>query len=61
MARVTKCLKANEDKPRGIEHPTLFSDHSLYEVSFTNGQTEELIDNVIAESMLSHVDSEGHY
>ena len=24
MARVTKRLKANEDKPRGIEHPTLF-------------------------------------
>ena len=34
---------------------------SLYEVSFTDGQTEELTSNVITENMISHVDSEGHH
>ena len=32
MARVTKLLKGKESNPRGIEHPTLFAYHSLYEV-----------------------------
>ena len=39
----------------------MFSDNSLYEVSFPNGQTEELIEDLIAENMLSWVDSEGHH
>ena len=59
MARVTKRVKDNEGNPRGIEHPTFFADHSLYEVSFP-GQTEDLTANVIAENMLSQVDSEVH-
>ena len=42
MARVTKRVKDNEGNPRGIEHLTLFTDHSLYEVSFTNRRTEDL-------------------
>ena len=48
MTRVTKCVKDNQGNPRAIEHPTLFVDHSLYEVTFPN---------VIADSMLSQVDS----
>ena len=36
--RVTNCVKDNKGNPRGIEHPTLFADNSLYEVSFTNDQ-----------------------
>ena len=39
MAGVTKRVKDKEGNPREIEHPALFEDHSLYEVSFTNGQT----------------------
>ena len=39
----------------------MFADHSLYEVSFPNGRTEELTENVITESMLSRVDSEGNH
>ena len=56
MARFTKRVKDNKGNPRKIEHPALFADHSLYEVSFTNGQTEELTANVIYENMLSQVD-----
>ena len=56
-----KRVKYNENNPRGIEHPTFFVDHSLYEVLFPNGRTENLIANVISENMLSQVDSEGHH
>ena len=61
MARITKSVKENEENPRGVEHPTLFADHSLYEVSFTNVQTEDLTANMISENMISQVDSEGHH
>ena len=30
MYRFTKRVSDNEGNPRGIEHPTLFADHSLY-------------------------------
>ena len=60
VARVTKNVKYNEGKPRGIEHPTLFLDISLYEVSFPNIQMEELTVNVISENMLSQIDLEVH-
>ena len=61
MDRVTNRVNYNNGNPRRIKKPTLFSDHSLYEVSFTNGQTEELKSNVIAENMLYQVDSEAHH
>ena len=51
MARVTKSAKYNEGKPKMIEQPTLFADHSLYEVSFRIGQTEKLTVNVVAENI----------
>ena len=56
MAIVTKQVKDNRGNPRGIEHPILFADHSLYEVSFTNGQTEDLTLKVISENMLPQLD-----
>ena len=62
MARVTKCVKENEDNHIWSKHPAMYSDQSLYEFSFPNGQTEELPANVIYENMLSQVDSEAkHY
>ena len=61
MVVFTKRVKYNKIDPRGIEHPTFFEDHSLYEVSFSNGRTEELAANVISENMISQVDSEGHH
>ena len=61
MSRVTKPVKDNEGVPIGIEHPVLFADHSLYEVSFPNVRTEELTEKVIAENMISQVYSEVHH
>ena len=61
MARVTKKLNNNKGNPIWIEHPVLLADHSLYEVSFPNGRTEDLTANVISENMIFQVDSEGHH
>ena len=61
MSRVTNHVKDNEGNPRGREQPNFFADHSLYEVSFPNGQTEESTANMISENMLSQVDSEVHH
>ena len=36
-------------------------DNYLYEVEYPDGTTEQLADNIIAENMLSQVDSEGHH
>ena len=37
-------------------------DKSLYEVDYPDGTTEQLADNIIAENMMSQVESEGrHY
>ena len=55
MARFTKRVKDNKGNPREIEHPASFSDHSLYEVPFTNVQMEDITANEIAENMLSQV------
>ena len=61
ISRVTKSVQDNDGNSIGIEHPSLFADQSLYEVSFPNGLTEEFTENVIAESMLSQEYSERHY
>ena len=36
-------------------------DKSLYEVEYPDGTTEQLVDNIIAENMMSQVDSEGYH
>ena len=36
-------------------------ENSLYEVEYPDGTTEQLTANIIAENMLSKVDSEGHH
>ena len=61
MVRVTSRVKDNKGNPRGIEQTYFLADHSFYLVSFTNGRTEDLTENVISENMLSRVDSEGHH
>ena len=55
MAWVTKLVKDNKGNPIGIEHPTFFAYHSLYEVSFSNVQIEKMTENVIVENILSQV------
>ena len=61
MAIVTKRFNYNNGNSRGIEHPKLFVYHSLYEVKFPNGWTEDLTVNVIDKNMLFHVDSEEYH
>ena len=60
ITRVTNRMRDNVGNPRDFEHPTLFADHLLYDVSFLNGQTEDMKVNVIADNMLSQMNSEGH-
>ena len=36
-------------------------DKSLYKVEYPDGTTEQLVANIIAENMMSQVDSEGHH
>ena len=60
MARVNKFVKDNNCHSRGIKIHVVFSYHSLYEVSFPNGQTEELTANVFSDNMLFQVYSEVH-
>ena len=57
MARFAKRVDYNDGKSWGIEQPKLFIYHSLYEISFPNVRTEESKVNVIAENMLSQVNS----
>ena len=39
----------------------MFVDHSLYELLFSNGQTEYLTANMIDENILSQVDPDGYH
>ena len=58
-----------EVRKRGIYYDTskvegnynAIHDKYLYEVEYTDGTTEQLAANIIAENMLSQVDSEGHH
>ena len=61
ITRFTKRVKGNKVNSSGVEHPALFSYHSLYEVSFPNVQTEDLLVNVISESIIYQVNSEVHH
>ena len=60
LAKVMKRLENRNTNADGKYNP--LKDHSIYEVQFGDGTTEELQANVIAESMLSDIDAEGkHY
>jgi hypothetical protein len=70
MARVIKRIKGNDGK---VKKPVLYStlrkekpynpllDTSEYLVEFSDGTTKELAANIIAESMFSQIDAEGHH
>ena len=45
----------------GVVTPNPLTNKSLYEVEFPDGHVEELQYNIIAENMMSQVDSEGHH
>ena len=59
MREVRKCdryddTSISEDNYNSMHH------NSLYKVEYPDGTTEQLVDNIIAENILSQVDSEGH-
>ena len=59
MAKVRKKVQLDERNNENSYNPIL--DGSVYEVQFSDGTTEEIAANVIAECMLSQVDTEGHH
>ena len=61
MARVVKRIKGNDGKPKGVHHDNPILNTSEYLVEFPDGVTKELTANIIAESMFSQVDTEGHH
>ena len=61
MARVIKRIKGNDGKPKGNYHSNPILNTSEYLVEFPDGTTKELTANIIAESMFSQIDAEGHH
>ena len=59
MAKVRKKVVSSDANDGSNYNPIL--DSSVYEVQFSDGTTDEVAANVIAECMLSQVDSEGHH
>ena len=50
-----------DDTITGEGNYNAMQDKSLYEVEYPYGTTEKLAANIIAENMISQVDSEGHH
>ena len=60
MVKVRKRVRYY-DTSIGEGNYNVMHDKSLYEVEYDGGITEQLAANIIAENMLSQVDSEGHH
>ena len=61
MAKVIKQVKGNDGNPLGIWNNNPILDTSEYTVEMSEGSSQELTANIIAESMFTQVDSEGHH
>ena len=61
MAKVIKRVKGNGFNPVGTRNNKPMLDTSEYTVEISDGSLQELTANIIAESMFTHVDSEGHH
>ena len=61
MAKVIKLVKVNNVNPLGKRHNNPMLDTSEYTVEMSDGSSQELSANIIAESMFAQVDSEGHH
>ena len=59
MGEVRKRIKY-DDTSTGEGNYNAMHDKSLYEVEYPDGMTEQLAANIIAENMMSQVESEGH-
>ena len=60
MAKVMRKLRGSDTNDPNSSYSPL-KDHSVYQVQFGDGTTEELTANVIAENMMSNIDPEGHH
>ena len=60
MGKVRKRVRY-DNTSTGKGNYNAMHDKSLYEVDYPDGTTEQLAANIIAENMLSQVDSEGHH
>jgi len=59
MAKVIKKIKSDDHSNPNNYNP--LKDNSVYGVQFGYGTTEEISANVIAESMITCCDAEGHH
>ena len=60
MGEVRKCVRYDETIT-GKGNYNAMHDKSLYEAEYPDGTTKQLEANIIAENMMSQVDSEGHH
>ena len=60
MGDVRERVRYDDTSTGEVNHNTMH-EKSLYEVEYPDGTTEKLAANIIAENMISHVDSEGHH
>ena len=59
MAKLIKLVKVNDGNPLGERHNNPMLDTSEYTVEMSDGSSQELTANIIAESMFAQVGSEG--
>ena len=57
MAKVIKRVKRKDGDPAGTRHNNPMLNTSEYTVEMYDGSSQELTDNIIAESMFTQVDS----
>ena len=60
MGKVRKCVKYDESSASKRNYNPMHKKY-LYEVGYHDGMTEQQADNIIAENMMSQVDSEVHH
>ena len=60
LGRVTKRLRDANGLPIGLANENPMLDTRFYEVEFSDGSTQALAANSIAENMIAQVDDEGH-
>jgi len=60
FAHVLKRKKDNDGNPIGIANDNFILDSRVYIVEWSDGRTEELMANIIAENLFAQVDDEGH-
>ena len=61
MGKVIKRVRGNDGRPIGRHNNNPMMDTTEYEVEMADGHIQELTANIIAESMYSQIDPEGHH